>query len=390
MDKKQKLDKSTSQMLFVISAGVLLSFILFKLAFPAILNLSNSKFRIPSNNLLTNNASGPLPQITRRAVFSPGESIWITPASRAGLKDCTYTDIYWQRRPEAWMTENILVGKYAFSKEQILAILISSSQDHSVLLQKQFMTAILNISNGSDPSAIELVLADAADWMSAHPPRIILSETSYQRELNLTRLLSEYNNGVSGPGLCPDNPSTSTPHASLIPTSTPTHSLAIQAPNTPNVALPEHRSILSSPLAPSTPTPVVPAPPIPTPVQTTAPTTPVVVQTTAAPTPVVVQPTDTPAPTSPAVIQPTEPPVPPTSAVTEPVITQAPTEGVNPTEPPQPPPPTENPQPTDPAETPPGHEPKPTKEPRPTKEPKPTESVQTPAPAIQRGWAPTL
>ena len=139
---------------------------------------------------------------------------------QGSVKDCTYTSDYWAAHPENWRAENILIGEHAFSKPDALQALKSGEASLQARLLKQFLAVVLNSLAGADRAAIQPVLVEASDWLNRDLSLIELPEPESQRGGQLVAILEGYNNGLSGPGLCPDQPPTPTP--TLTPTPTPT------------------------------------------------------------------------------------------------------------------------------------------------------------------------
>jgi hypothetical protein len=207
-------------------------------------------------------------------------------------QNCTYTQYYWRSNPNAWLAENILIGRFSYSKSEAIEILNTENQEVTTDLLKQFFSTLLNSLKGADTSSVDSTLVQASDWLGRHALGFEVSQDDRQTGAALAQTLQDYNNGVTGPGPCSDEPATPTP----LPTETPT------------------------------------------PTQTPTPTRiPIRLPATATPEPTEERERPTEEPTS----QPTE-------AATEPPPTEEPTET-------EPPPPTEVPEPTDtpePRETP--------------------------------------
>lgn len=265
----------------------------------------------------------------------------VTPLTGSVLvKNCTYTSDYWQAHPDIWLAENMIIGKFSYAKPDALAILQNATPDLATSILKQFITAVLNTLNGADAAPVQPFLNDASDWLTANINQPVISAADQEKGLSLAQNLESYNQGILGPGLCPDQPATLTPTPSLTPTPTPTPTPAyIPAPFTETPTSTERSggggSSGGQPPAPT----VAPSNPPPTNPPPVAPTT------TPAPQPTLPPPTSTPEPTQPL---PTSPPEP--TKEHKPTHTPRPT----PTSPAQPPPtntsqlfPSSTPEPTD-------------------------------------------
>jgi hypothetical protein len=217
--------------------------------------------------------------------------------------NCTYSQYYWQNNPSQWLSENIVIGRLTYTKSDALAIFNSQETDVTVEVLKQFFSAALNILKGADPSDIENDIVAVSRWINENPLNSDLSESERATAESLRQSLQDYNSGVTGPGACPDEPSTPTPTITPTPTPTPT--------NTPRPALPGSRSTPTATKERNEPPPKRPTdtpepqptelPPPPPPTQAPPPTQP--------PPP----PTEEPTPTSP-------PPPPPTSSSDQPFV----------------------------------------------------------------------
>lgn len=70
-----------------------------------------------------------------KATPSPGFQA-VLKASAIPGNNCTYTSDFWQANPQGWMTDNIVIGQYTFTKEEGLQILEGESKDLAIRLQK--------------------------------------------------------------------------------------------------------------------------------------------------------------------------------------------------------------------------------------------------------------
>ena len=230
----------------------------------------------------------------------------------ASETNCTHTIYYWESHPESWMAENILIDQLTYTKSQAIAILESENTDVTTGLLKQFIASLLNILKGADSATIQPNIKQASDWLAGHPAGVDLSQNASASGQELSQILADYNNGVTGPGLCADEPATPTP----VPTDTPTPTLTPVPTRIPPTATRLPTAVTggggNKNPAPSD-TPEATVAPTEAPAQTEAPApTDTPEQTKTLPTDTPIPPPPGPSPTS----APTEAPFTPTSAVT--------------------------------------------------------------------------
>lgn len=218
---------------------------------------------------------------------SPTPTVTSTPtddgATATPTKDCTYSAYYWYTNPDAWLIENLLLGNLSYTKEQAIEIMALEDPTPTEKLMGQFFAALLNILNGADSSEIDQTMIKARDWLILRPHGIDLSEAQIAEIEGYTQELQDYNEGLTGPGACPDEPRTPTPG--------PTDTLTPTLTNTPG----------AQPYFTATPTQSSGGRPRPTNTQPPPPPTntpPPAPSNTPAPTPTTVVP-PTPAPTKP-------------------------------------------------------------------------------------------
>jgi hypothetical protein len=253
---------------------------------------------------------------TPQSDLSPLQTRRITPALAASVPEdnCTYPLEFWRERPTSW-PEHVTVGERSYNRDEMIAIFRDLEADDLArrLLRNLYVT-FLNILHGADMMSVEGVILDANDWLTLNPIGSPLSEFNQRRGAELVSLLEGYNNGIFGPGACPDIPltgeiifgdETEVPNVALLITETPFPGTGTQQGGT-GVSQPS---------------------PIPT----------VVVQPVQPPAPA--SPTDPPPPSTP-----TNPPPPPPTNPPPPSPTDPPPP--EPTNPPPPPPPTNTPEPT--------------------------------------------
>lgn len=85
------------------------------------------------------------------------------------------------------------------------------------MLAKQYLITKLNMISGSTLQAdVSLALAEASSLFSSHTPAQVAVLSShnilYKQFLSLTKILEDYNAGLTGPGICPEEFKTSVFH----------------------------------------------------------------------------------------------------------------------------------------------------------------------------------
>lgn len=278
-----------------------------------------------------------------------------TPALAASVPEnnCTYPLEFWRSKPTDW-PEHVTVGEVTYSREEMREIFMVADEDPAIDLLKHLYTTFLNILHGADMTSVEEVILDANTWLSLNPPGSPLSEFNQRRGVELVSLLEGYNNGVFGPGACPDIPITEELLAEGEPSGLPSIAQITPDPQAAGEPTPVD-TVVVQPVQPSSPTsPPQPTSPLPPPTNTSEPAVPVVPTTAPSPTnlppptnpplPTRSQPTNTLVPTLPS----THTPVPTLPSTNTPVPTLPP-----PTNTPVPtlPPPTNTPVPTLPPPT---------------------------------------
>lgn len=121
-------------------------------------------------------------------------------------KACTYSRDFWLAHPEAWLTGNIVIGKYSYSQPVALDILKNTSPDTTTGLLQQFLSAVLNILKGVDPAPVQSTLLKSGDWLNENLSQIVLSEQQSAQAADFEKNLEDFNLGVTGPGACPGQP----------------------------------------------------------------------------------------------------------------------------------------------------------------------------------------
>lgn len=120
---------------------------------------------------------------------------------------CTYTQGFWKTHQELWDESGEMVlwnGALFFNSgvthAELFAMSVAGGNSY-VKLAHQYMAARLNVNLGGDP-AIDAALAQAAAYFAAHPAGSTYIKSAAWNAL--ATVLDDYNNGITGPGHCPD------------------------------------------------------------------------------------------------------------------------------------------------------------------------------------------
>jgi hypothetical protein len=181
-------------------------------------------------------------------------------------ENCTNTSIYWVYHPELWPSQ-FLIGEISYTKEQAIQYMESPNYDTPVLLFIQLHTSFLNLLSGADPESIEQTMVEASIWLSEHPIGEQVSDLTRQEGQGYIRVLEDYNNGITGPGQCEEDPiialPTETPNltstnfalTAMAATPTPSATPTFTATNTraPTIVLPPTSTPTSKPSKPDKP-----------------------------------------------------------------------------------------------------------------------------------------
>lgn len=119
---------------------------------------------------------------------------------------CTYTQGYWKNHASEWPVTSLYLGDRSYSQSELMALSRTPVRgDISVALAHQLIAAQLNHENGaSSVSAI----GDAHAWMTANggggplPYGISPRSPEGAQGAALNDALSDYNEGLTGPGHC--------------------------------------------------------------------------------------------------------------------------------------------------------------------------------------------
>lgn len=232
------------------------------------------------------------PTLLALATSSPTPTQVLTP----NPNNCTYPAGVWAANPFAWELEAIRVGPFQIDKEQAVELLRSTSTDTYSRLLKEILAVVLNQRHGADAIPILLPLSDAIRWLDAHPNNQNISSADEQTAREYLEILTGFNNGTSGPGLCTNALTavvrTATPSPSVPPEASPLATRTEMLPPTATATLRPPLILLPTRTATRTETHAVQPSATPAPTNTQPPPPPTATPTTSLP------PTPTPAPTA--------------------------------------------------------------------------------------------
>jgi hypothetical protein len=121
---------------------------------------------------------------------------------------CPQGEPFWRQNPGAWPLNSLTLGNQTYSKSQLVSLMhVPNSQDASVALAQQLISAALNIASGSNPLPICGQLAQAHSLLSQFsgklPYRVSLSLAAARPMFATASALSSYNNGMLTPNCAP-------------------------------------------------------------------------------------------------------------------------------------------------------------------------------------------
>lgn len=130
-----------------------------------------------------------------------------TASCGAVLACCTRGLGYWKNHPDLWPLDTVLVMGQPWSKMDALRVLWTPpSGDPTYLLVHQLIPALLNTANscsGETWRVMADLLSDAQTWLTEHPlGSNELSAVEREMTLQLAAQLEDFNEGVTGPGVC--------------------------------------------------------------------------------------------------------------------------------------------------------------------------------------------
>jgi hypothetical protein len=119
---------------------------------------------------------------------------------------CPHNQGYWKNHANLWPVTSLTLGTLPYGKTQMLGILNNSTNgDASVILARSEIAALLSLANGSNPTPICGVIADAnAALGSTMVPAKIGPKTALgQRMVGDANTLDSYSSGILTPGCTP-------------------------------------------------------------------------------------------------------------------------------------------------------------------------------------------
>ncbi|RPI35206.1 MAG: hypothetical protein EHM70_00415 [Chloroflexota bacterium] len=177
---------------------------------------------------------------------------------------CTYNTTYWLSHPEAWPPVAV-IGSASYTREDMLQLLLNATNDTTIMLIRTFYITALNLHYGADPLEIASTVAEANTWLTENIPGSELTQDKRDKASSLAARLNDYNNGVVGPGLCPDAPPAPTALPTDTPTAAPTDTPTAVPTDTPDpTPVPTQRPVVlptKTPVPTRIPDPPTPAPP---------------------------------------------------------------------------------------------------------------------------------
>lgn len=120
--------------------------------------------------------------------------------------DCTLTQGFWKNHPEAWPVSSLVLGSVTYTADQLEDIFDQPVAGNGLIsLAHQLIAAKLNIANGAGPNSVQddVDAADALiDGLVVPPVGSGFLAPSVTSALNDS--LTDFNEGTTGPGHCPD------------------------------------------------------------------------------------------------------------------------------------------------------------------------------------------
>ncbi len=256
-ETRQKLFLQLFVMATVISLSLILTVYIASTYYKDVANLSFWT-PVPSDTL----TDTPVTPIQPTPTHTPTRTATPTPTM---VKDCTHSALYWLYHPEAWPPQ-IVVGSLTYTKEEAIVTIRSPNPDSAAKLFAQLHAAILNNLTGADFEIVRQTTIDAGKWLTDHPAGAQISAASQQTGLSLMRTLEDYNNGLTGPGRCADEPAPPAPTDTPTPQISPTPTVTVsETPASPRYPLPTKTTHKTRPPATRPPAINTPKPPTNTP-----------------------------------------------------------------------------------------------------------------------------
>jgi hypothetical protein len=138
--------------------------------------------------------------------YRASETITCATLPGVGGNSCTYTQGYWRNHTDAWPVTSLTLGTVTYQAAELMAILDNPARGNGlVILAHQLIAAKLNIANGADPAAVQQTVGDADNMIGALViPPLGNGYLPPGQTGDLNETLTEYNEGIIGPGHCQD------------------------------------------------------------------------------------------------------------------------------------------------------------------------------------------
>ncbi|HEU0030095.1 MAG TPA: DUF4215 domain-containing protein [Kofleriaceae bacterium] len=122
--------------------------------------------------------------------------------------DCTLTQGFWKNHEDAWPVASLSLGGTTYTQAELLSILRTPVRGNGLIaLAHQLIAAKLNIAAGASDLEISASIADADALIgSLVVPPVGSGSLSTDATSELVGALDDFNNGVTGPGHCGDQP----------------------------------------------------------------------------------------------------------------------------------------------------------------------------------------
>jgi len=130
--------------------------------------------------------------------------------------NCTFTQGFWKNHsgikkniPNVWPVNSLTIGGIVYTKAELVAIMIAPTAGNGIMsLVQQLIAAKLNVLNGADSSSIAQTIIAADTLIDNAGGKIVPPFTSPFLAPAVTsalnNALTNFNEGVSGPGHCPE------------------------------------------------------------------------------------------------------------------------------------------------------------------------------------------
>jgi len=128
---------------------------------------------------------------------------------------CTLTQGYWKnhagykKQADAWPVQSLSIGGIVYTKAELVAIMQAPTAGNGIMsLVQQLIAAKLNVLNGASDAGIAQAIIDADTMIDNAGGKIVPPYTSPFLDPSVTSALNtaltNYNEGVTGPGHCGD------------------------------------------------------------------------------------------------------------------------------------------------------------------------------------------